>query len=50
MAAAGFSGACRTVVFDTASTASDARVHVYITSSGSLNDNSSNFALFGDLA
>ena len=50
MAAAGFSASARTVVFDSASTASSARVHVYITSSGSINDNSSNFVLFGDLA
>tara|TARA_R100001463_G_scaffold100316_1_gene154784 strand:- start:251 stop:643 length:393 start_codon:yes stop_codon:yes gene_type:complete len=50
MAAAGFSSGARTVVFDSGSTASSARVHVYVTSSGSINDNSSNFALFGDLA
>jgi len=50
MAAAGFSGGSRTVVFDSAATASDARIHTYLSSSGALSDTSSTFALFGDLA
>ena len=50
MAAAGFSGGSRTVVFDSAATASDARIHTYLSSSGGLSDTSSTFALFGDLA
>lgn len=50
MAAAGFSGGSRTVVFDSAATASDARVHTYLSSSGGLSDTSFTFALFGDLA
>ena len=49
MAVSGFSGGARIGVFDSSSTASDARVHMY-TSSAALNDTSFTFALFGDLA
>ena len=46
----GFSGAARTTVMDTASTSSVFRMHIYISSSGALNDSSSVFSVFGDLA
>ena len=47
--AAGFSSSAKSCTLDNAQTSSDIRVHLY-TSSGSLNDTSSTFAAFGDLA
>ncbi len=49
-AAAGYSGGARTVVIDSANTASDVRVHTYLTSSGAINDASSLVIVCGDLA
>ncbi len=48
--AAGYSSSARTIVIDSANTASDVRVHTYLTSSGSQNDASSLVIVCGDLA
>ena len=47
---AGYSGSARTVVIDSANTASDVRVHTYLTSSGAQNDASSLVIVCGDRA
>ena len=50
MAVSCFSGGSRNAVFDSAATSSDARVNLYVSSSGALGDTSFTFAVFGDLA